>query len=615
MLGTYCLLSVILVASQPMAWGQAPREPVTSSPPVQTRPASELPSKDDQQVHNIERQKLESLARIRGFADHIQGFRNLTNRVRGLIALADVLWKYDEPYARKLFSTAYDAALAIPEAGRTSNDTAEQGDSSSPDSGWLRREVVARIARHDAAWARDLTNREAAASKRGVAIGMAWDLLQDDPKQAAPYLEMVLDSGPDQAEIAYLLGILRAKDPIAADHLFLKLLQGLSAKPDVDPYYELLAAGGYVLTPNQSDDLVILMGLPVFISSEINPLASQTAIRAYFDVAADILSRPASPSLATDRVTYFKGSTYMVACLLLPAAVKFVPEKAPLLAGAIRSVVGDVRPSLIEDVRAKLDPAPPPRVNTIEGVRRGLDNIPDDDRHDSRCIDLSYSFLHKEDFQAARAIAGETRNLQTREKLQTLLGFEEAVKLLERGKLNDAAAMATKLSPGIERALLWLAIAHKQLESGNAKLAGTTITWALDEANRIQDPRRAVLILGAAADLAGFDPLLARQTFTEAIHTFNRVSPYTPLRMDWSEFVSSRILVKFSLRAGGLDFQLARMLAPLAKIDMEGTIFEVMSLEDEDARGQGLVALASFILERKATDIRGHAGSNLTEKE
>ena len=614
MLGTYCLLSVILVASQPIAWGHAPREPATSSPPVQTRPPSELPSKDERQVRNIERQKLENLARVRGFADHIQGFKSLTPRVRGLIALADVLWKYDEPYARKLFSTAYDAALANPEAGRTSNDTAEQGDSSSQDSGWLRREVVARIARHDAAWARDLTNREAAASKRGVAIGMAWNLLQDDPKQATQYLEMVLDSGPDQAEIAYLLGILRAKDPIAADQWFLKLLQSLSAKPDVDPY-EVLGAGGYVLLQNQSDDPVILMGLPVFNSSEINPLASQIAIRAYFDVAAAILSRPVSPSLAPNSVTYFKGRTYVVACLLLPGARQFVPKKAPLIEAAIRNVVGDIPSGLIDDVRANLDPAPPPRMNTIEDARRGLDDIPDDDRHDSRCIDLSYSFLHKEDFQAAKAIAGEVRNLQTREKLQTLLGFEEAVKLLERGKLNDAAAMATKLSPGIERALLWLAIAHKQLESGNAKLAGTTITWALDEANRIQDPRRAVLILGAAADLAGFDPLLARQTFTEAIHTFNRVSPYTPLRMDWSEFVSSRILVKFSLRAGGLDFQLARMLAPLAKIDMEGTIFEVMSLEDEDARGQGLVALASFMLERKATDIRGHAGSNQTEKE
>ena len=530
----------------------------------------------------------------------------MTPRVRGLIALADVLWKHDEPYSRKLFSAAYDVARPSAEADRSSAeadrptiDAAESSGSSSPDPGWLRREVVARIARHDAAWARTLTNSEAALSKRGVALGMAWDLLQDDPKQAAQYLEMALNS-VDSPAIAFLLDILRRKDPVAADQLFIKLLQALSAQTTVDPY-ELFTAGSYIRTPNQFDDFVTLMGRPVFNSSEINPLASQTAIRAYFDVAADVLSRPVPPSLAADRAIYFKEGNYVVARLLLPAAVKFVPEKAPLLAGAIRNVVDEIPPGLIEDVRAKLDAAPPPRINTTDDARRDLDNIPDDDRHDSRCINLSYRFFLKEDFHAAKAIAGEIRDLQAREKLQILLGFEEAVKLLDRGKLDDVAAVVARLSPGIERALLWLAIAHKQLEGGNAKLAATTFTWSLAEANRLQDPRRAVLILRAAADLAQFDPLLASQTFTEAIHVFNRVSPYSPLRMDWSEFVSSSIAIKFPLQTGELDFQLAHMLAPLAKIDLEGTIFEVMTLEDEDARGQGLAVLASLILERKTT--------------
>jgi hypothetical protein len=568
---------------------------------VQTPPAKP-PSKTEQQLRNIERQKLENLTRARAFVDHIQNFKSLTPRVRGLIALADVLWKHDEPYARKLFATAYDAALANAEADRTSNDIAEQGDSSSPDSGWLRREVVARIARHDAAWARDLTNREAATSKRGVAIGMVWDLLQDDPKQAAQYLEMVLDSGPNP-EIAYLLGTLRGKNPIAADQLFLKMLQSLSAQPDLDPYL-LLAAGGYVLTPNQSDDLVVLMGRPIFDSPQINPLASQAAVRAYFDIAADILSRPVSSSLDPHLITYFKQSSYVVACLLLPGARQFTPEKALLLEAAMRNVAPDIPPDLTEQaIRAKLDAAHTPAMDTLEEARKALDNIPDDGRHDSRCIVVSYRFFLKEDFQAAKAIAGEIRELQTREKLQVLLGFEEAVKLLDRGKLNDAAAVATRLSPGIERAVLWLAIAHKQLESGNAKIAATTFTWSLDEANRIQDPRRAVLILRAAADLAGFDPLLARQTFTEAIHTLNRVSPYSPLRMEWSELASASVrMAPFPLQIGGLDFQLARMLAPLAKIDMEGTILDVMSVQDEDARGRGLAVLASLILEKKTGD-------------
>jgi len=37
---------------------------------------------------------------------------------------------------------------------------------------------------------------------------------------------------------------------------------------------------------------------------------------------------------------------------------------------------------------------------------------------------------------------------------------------------------------------------------------------------------------------------------------------------------------------------------------MEGTTYEVMSLEDEEARGQALAVLASFILENRPGSLR-----------
>jgi len=127
------------------------------------------------------------------------------------------------------------------------------------------------------------------------------------------------------------------------------------------------------------------------------------------------------------------------------------------------------------------------------------------------------------------------------------------------------------------------------------------MVWALNEATRLQDPRRAVLILRAAADFAAFDPVLASQTMNEAVRVFNHVSPYSPLKLAWSEPVSPQLqYATFPLQVAGLDFQLNRMLGPLAKLDLEGTIFDIMSLEDEEARGQALAILASFILERKA---------------
>jgi hypothetical protein len=280
---------------------------------------------------------------------------------------------------------------------------------------------------------------------------------------------------------------------------------------------------------------------------------------------------------------------------------QYAPERTAQLEAAMRELAPDMPAELIEAaIRAKLDAAHSPAVSTPDEARKELDSIRDDARHDSSCMLLSYGFFLKGDFHAAKEIAGEARDLGIREKLVLLIGFEQGAKLAETGKLNEATAVATKLGSGIERAMLWLGIAHKQIEGGDKKLAGTTMNWALADASRIQDPRRAVLILRAAADLAGFDPVLASQTMGEAVRTFNRVSPYSPLKMQWSEPAGAREpQVTFPLHIGGLDFQLARMLAPLVRTDMEGTIYEVMSLEDEEAQGQGLAALASLILQKK----------------
>jgi hypothetical protein len=596
--GSICLLSVILVASPPIVGGQIHRQPASGSSSTSVESAKESPSKRELGDRDNERQKLENLIRVHQFAEHIQGFRNLTAKVRALIAIADALWKQDEPYARKIFASAYDAADpdSQPHAGK---DSAEEPDASKTDFGWLRREVVARIARHDAAWARALTSKEADSSRAVAYLRLARDLLQDDPKQASQYLEMGLDHN-DAGEVAFVLDALRGKDPAAADALFLRWLQGLSAQPSVDPF-QLLAVSSYIFLPKFDDLVVVVRGHLVFNFSGLNPLASQSAIRAYLETAVDVLSRPVPSSLAPFLLASFKESNYIVACQLLPSVRQFIPGSAPQLEAAIQGLARDIPSDLSEDaISAKLNASHQPSVTTIDEARRELDDIRDDFKHDSRCIFLSYRFFLKDDFRAAREIAGEARDLQAREKLQLLLAFEEGAKLLNRGKPAEAAAVVPRLSPGIERAVLWLAVAHKQIEGGHTKLAGTTITWALDEANRLQDPRRAVLILRAAADLAGFDPLLARQTLTEAIRTFNRVSPYSPLRMEWSELASPRApMARFPLQPGGLDFRLARMLAPLAEIDIEGTIFDVMSLEDEDARGQGLAVLASLILEKK----------------
>jgi len=597
------LLTLFLIASQAVLGGQAPRKPASNSAQTSIRPSKVLGSAGDHQARGTEQRHLEKLIRVRGFADHIQGFKNLTAGVRGLVGVADALWKEDEHYARKLFATAYEGAGSNTTAEATERQSSGEEDPSTPDFGWLRREVAAVIARHDPAWARSLTMKEAEVSKSGKPyLGMASALVADDPKQATEYIEMGLKAGSD-ANIYDLLYVLRARDQTTADALFLRSLGALAAQSRVDAN-QLISVGNYVLLPDPDVALVVFGRHVVFNVAGVNPSASPASIRAYLDTAVDILSRQISSS--SPGPLFDREAAYVGACVLLPSVRQFTSERASELEAAMRGLAPDTSGDLTEAaVRAKINAERPASVNTIEDAQKDLASMGNDGRRDLRCIALSYGFFRKDNFPAAKAIAEEIKDLQARDKLLALLAFEEGAKLVDGGKLNEAMTLATKLSAGIERAVLWLAIAHKQIERGDTKLGGTTMTWALAEAGRLEDPRRAVLTLRAAADLAGFDQALASQTMIEAVRTFNSVMPYSPLRMQWSEPVSPQSFqMRVPLQAGGLDFQLARMLAPLAKMDMEGTTYEVMSLEDEEARGQALAVLASFILENRPGSLR-----------
>src|SRR5262249_25291691 len=283
-----------------------------------------------------------------------------------------------------------------------------------------------------------------------------------------------------------------------------------------------ISVGNYVLLPDPDVALVVFGRHVVFNVAGVNPSASPASIRAYLDTAVDILSRQISSS--SPGPLFDREAAYVGACDLLPSVRQFTSERASELEAAMRGLAPDTSGDLTEAaVRAKINAERPASVNTIEDAQKDLASMGNDGRRDLRCIALSYGFFRKDNFPAAKAIAEEIKDLQARDKLLALLAFEEGAKLVDGGKLNEAMTLATKLSAGIERAVLWLAIAHKQIERGDTKLGGTTMTWALAEAGRLEDPRRAVLTLRAAADLAGFDPALASQTMIEAVPTFNYI--------------------------------------------------------------------------------------------
>jgi hypothetical protein len=82
----------------------------------------------------VEWQK-QAISRVRGFADRALSFRDPAAKISTLISLADLLWEFDEGYARQLFQKAYDCLIDA--KGTTSSDSRLS----------KRQEIVAAIAR------------------------------------------------------------------------------------------------------------------------------------------------------------------------------------------------------------------------------------------------------------------------------------------------------------------------------------------------------------------------------------------------------------------------------------------------------------------------------------
>jgi hypothetical protein len=178
-----------------------------------------------------------------------------------------------------------------------------------------------------------------------------------------------------------------------------------------------------------------------------------------------------------------------------------------------------------------------------------------------------------------------------------LISFGEAANLLDKGEINLSETIASKLPPGIERAVLWLGIARAYAKENNSPRTAEALNNALASAREVADARRAFLILNAASQLARFDPFLCRLTLEDAVRELNTHKPEELTEIDWRQKVEAGSLWRhFPLKIKGIEFGFNQALPPLASIDLEGTIATVKSLRNEESQAQALIVLAATLL-------------------
>lgn len=236
------LLSLMFVST---ARAQTPDAPTPTSQTTAATPAAtaqETPKKDTE----TEKKALVLLDEVIRDSDTL---KNTENRIRIKALVGDMLWPHDEKRARALFKESMDALVTLMGNAKDDDDDSEMVRFSNTEQTiWkLRREVIFRLAAHDAKQARDFlratrtpvageANTEQPVSVNNpnngdqeMELSLATKIAAQDPKQALELAEQGLTKGYSY-ELPGVVTQLQTKDHEAAVKLATDIIAKLKTE-------------------------------------------------------------------------------------------------------------------------------------------------------------------------------------------------------------------------------------------------------------------------------------------------------------------------------------------------------------------------------------------------
>lgn len=594
-------------------------------PVHQGRTASAAPSPKSSNTRSAEdeaateQRKQNALLKIKGFVDRALKFSTIRAKTQTLSTIGELLWKYDEQYARELLLKSLDMItneMAVPSqqtpaAGQTAEQAAAQYQRSL---GVLRGMVLSRIARHDVALAKRLadnsTSSETSMNRGQNDMQIAMSLWRDNPTAALEFAERSLNKGlltgsvreGSAFNLVMLLFALRRTNVAQADALYVKALNSLVAQPNVDAE-TLLYMGTYVYAAPIGDPSEYTVAGMMPLTGNIGipnisidrPNASPDAVRAYLDAALRILTREITDP--RQQQLY-----YAAAYLLLPRVERVFPQRAPLLQAAMQALSANVPRELTQEETYTRFATRPKTDVDVDAAMQQVDNITDSDRRDDMCLMFTYGLYRTNKFADARLFAAKVQDLSVRSQLENEILFGEAREALARNNAHTAEEAAAKLSPSIESAVLWMKLARIRSAAGDRTGQTEALRSALEDARRTDDYRRTSIMLAAASDFLPIDASTGLQALSDAVKAFNEAQLTEEEAREgesiqfpnwWRRIKTKHMWRPFPLLAGPDNFYPYTSLSLIAKVNPEDVSSSLMDFSNEDLLGQALMALST----------------------
>ena len=521
-------------------------------------------------------------------AEKLLALDNFETKSMGLARLAALIWKYDEEYARTLFEKALAA-------------THPQNNTSDGRLKFRYRNVISVIATKDLQWAKRLIDGLVSLDERtrnSANIDTAMALIDSSPGQAVEFAQRALHDRLHPRFLDFLM-TLRKTDQTRADQMFLQVLRflGQQQPPNIQDLH-FIAVYLFTQADMIDSDHYVMTRVDTIIVPNISverPGVAPAVVRAYLTTASSALLRGATDK---DQQRFI----YALGRMLLPKAQLAAPEVVQQIEAAMAAVSSDVSPTLVEDSAFKyIDMKPPTPAESLENAERKPNQL----ERDMAFLDIAVSAWRKSDFKTARKAASMIQEMEVGQTLGQLIDFGEAGLLLRGDGSNIAAAekVAYKLSPGLERAILLMAIAQARVRSGNVAQAEEAIDASLKATAAMTDASRACLSLIATGQLAQLRSSRAPIATASAIRDLNTVETVNCVGIQWSKEIRVGALeASFPLELSGLDLNLERALRAIFLSDLEIGFARAQEIKNEILRARALVEFVAAYLEKLEKD-------------
>ncbi|HZG54521.1 MAG TPA: hypothetical protein VEZ40_20635, partial [Pyrinomonadaceae bacterium] len=410
-------------------------------------------------------------------------------RLRTLAQVADLLWGYDEPRARRQLEDAFRATASLkverPEPSPSASSPAAPATPLSE----LQGEILSLIARRDVNLAEKLINSaiEAPSETRGTIdapgggaaegvrhglyLQAALSIADTNPERSVQLASAGLAGGINPSVLSVLL-TLRQKSPAQADALYQAAMA--AARRDLKPSTLNLNILAFYALPE-----FITMGLGGAPSpnTDADQAGAAKAIE-FLNFAYDTflhLSAPAQSS-ATNPADYLLGQR------LLPFFVKYQPERAPMFSSLLGIIAR----------RASQNPG----IDTVNNLYqpRGMDDLlkQAEAAQDPFQKDLLYfravtTATGEGDFDRALSISTQVKDADFRGGLDSLVRFQAATSLSGKGDTDAALRYAASTSDVRQRAYLLAKVARALFDKKDIARASEVLAEARQSVARADE--------------------------------------------------------------------------------------------------------------------------------